>query len=647
MQRMKELVALLNRYAKQYYEDDNPTVSDTEYDTLYDELIKLEKATGTVLPDSPTHRVGGQPIKRFKQHTHLQRLYSLDKAQDDNQLQAYFQRLRKLLGFVPPMTLENKFDGLTLSLTYKNGDLVVGSTRGDGIIGEDVTTQIKTIHTVPLKIPYKGIIEIQGEVIMRLSVFKQYNKTATDPLKNARNAAAGAVRNLDPKVTAQRKLDFMAYNIGYSDKNFVSQKDIRQFLKDNNFQVDDLFFIIEDTSYVYKHLKAIEETREELDFLIDGAVLKVDELALRQELGFTQKSPRWAIAYKFMAEETTTIIKDVVWQISRTGKLNPLAILEPVQLLGATVQRATLNNIMDIRRKDIKINSRVFIRRSNDVIPEIMGVAEHYKHSTDIIPPTTCPACGGRVIQDNVFLYCENPENCAQRNISAIVHFASKSGMDIEGLSEKTAEQLYNDLQTTSIEKLYSLTKAELLTLDGFKERKANNLLSSIERSKLTTLDRFIYALGIPTIGKKAAQELAEKFGTFDNLLRATKDEIIEIDDFGEVMAENILGYFNKEENQDIISKLFNKGITFKQIEKIEGAFSGKTVVLTGSLEHYTRGQATILIESLGGKISTTVSKSVNLVIAGQKAGSKLNKAKELGIEIQDEQWLIDKLSNV
>lgn len=639
---MKELVELLNKYAQEYYEYDNPTVSDAEYDTLYDELVTLEREQGTILPNSPTHRIGGNPIKKFKQHTHRKRLYSLDKAQNADQLKAFFQRTTKALGFMPSMTLENKFDGLTLSLTYENGHLITGSTRGDGIIGEDVTAQIKTIQTIPLKISYKGFIEIQGEVIMRLSVFNEYNKTAPEPLKNARNGAAGAVRNLDPKVTAQRKLDFMAYNIGYSDKEFSSQTECREFLVDNGFQVDDLFFVFSSTYYIYEQLEAIEQAREQLDFLIDGAVIKVDNLALQHQLGFTEKFPRWAIAYKFIPEETTTIIKDVIWQISRTGKLNPLAILEPVQLLGATIQRATLNNIMDIKRKDIKINSKVFIRRSNDVIPEIMGVAEHYPHSIEINAPETCPACGGKVIQDNVFLYCENAEGCAQRNISAIVHFASKSGMDIEGLSEKTAEQLYNELQITTVDKIYSLTKQDLLTLEGFKDKKADNLLSSIQHSKSTTLDRFIYSLGIPNIGKKAAKELADKFQSLTNIINASKQDIIAIDDFGEIMADGILTYFSKKENLARIDTLLNYGMTFKNQEAVEGIFSNKTIVLTGSLQTYTRSQAAQIIKEQGGKVNDTVTKSVNLVIAGESAGSKLEKAKKLGIEIKNEDWFID-----
>lgn len=646
MDRMRQLVDLLNSYAKEYYENDNPLVSDAEYDKLYDELVALEESSGEVFADSPTHRVGGAPIKKFSSYSHRQRLYSLDKAKDEESLNAYFQRVKKALGFVPEMTLENKFDGLTLSLTYEAGELSIGATRGDGVVGENVTAQIRTIKSIPLTIPYKGLIEIQGEVVMRLSVFEEYNKTAAEPLKNARNAAAGAVRNLDPRLTAERKLDFFAYNVGYSDKEFSTQSEIRDFLMQNGFQVDDLFLLVNQENSC-PELAKIEENRDNLDFLIDGAVLKVNQLSYREKLGFTEKFPRWAIAYKFTPQEATTMLKEVKWQVSRTGKINPLAILEPVELMGVTVQRATLNNILDIQRKKIKTNSKVFIRRSNDVIPEIMGVAEYTQDSHEILPPQVCPSCDSQVKIEGAFLYCTNIENCAPRIISSLDHFASKPCMDIEGLSEKTAEQLYNDLGVNSLDKIYDLTIEGLLTLEGFKERKAQNLLDGIEKSKNTTLDRFLFALGIPTIGKKAASQLKKKFHTLENVMNATKEQIVEIDDFGDIMADNIINYFADNSNREIVASLLSKGITFKQDEPIaEGIFSGKNVVLTGSLSSYKRSKAAEIIKSLGGAVSDTVSKSVNLVIAGEDAGSKLEKAKKLGIEIQDEQWFLAQIAN-
>ncbi len=648
MDRMRELVALLNKYAYEYYVLDDPTVSDAEYDKLYDELVALENELVFRLPDSPTLRVGGAPLKSFAQYTHKARLYSLDKAKSIEEVDGFFNRIKKELGYVPEMTLEHKFDGLTLSLTYDNGTLVTGATRGDGEVGEDVTEQVKTIRTVPLTIKYKGLIEIQGEGIMRFSAFDEYNKTAEVPLKNPRNAVAGAIRNLDPRETAKRKLDFFAYNIGYHEGvDFDTQADMRKFIIDNGFLVGEQFEIVNDLETLEASLNRIEATRGDLDFLIDGAVIKVNKVSLRSELGYTEKFPKWALAYKFKAVETTTILRDVIWQVSRTSKLNPLAVLDPVDLMGVTVKRATLNNYSDIQRKGIKIGSRVLIRRSNDVIPEIMGVYEHTSESADILPPTVCPACGAPVRAEGAFYYCTNKETCAPRIISVLDHFADKACMDIDGFSEKTAEQLYNDLHVDTPDKLYTLTYEDLMRLDGFKEKKAKNLIDSIQKSKRTTLSRFIFALGIPTIGKKASKELAAKFVTLGALMHATKESITEIDDFGDVMADNVVKYFSSADNVEIINNLLFYGVEFVNEEPVtEGAFSGKNVVITGVLSSYKRSQAQEIIRSLGGTTSDTVSKSVNLVIAGEDAGSKLQKAQKLGIEIISEKEFLQIVDN-
>lgn len=639
MERMRELVDLLNKYAYEYYVLDEPTVSDVEYDALYDELVALEKELVFRLPDSPTLRVGGAPLSSFKPYTHKARLYSLDKAKSIGETEAFFERVKKELGYLPEMTLEHKFDGLTISLTYNHGKLVTGATRGDGEVGEDVTEQIKTIRTVPLTIKYQGLIEIQGEGIMRFSAFDEYNKTAEVPLKNPRNAVAGAIRNLDPKETAKRKLDFFAYNIGYREGiEFDTQADMRKFIIENGFLVGEQFEIIHDLGQLEESLKHIEETRDDLDFLIDGAVIKVNDVQVRAELGYTEKFPKWALAYKFKAVETTTVLKDVIWQVSRTSKLNPLAVLEPVDLMGVTVKRATLNNYSDIQRKGVKIGSRVLIRRSNDVIPEIMGVYEHTAESAEILPPDVCPACGAPVRAEGAFYYCTNKETCAPRIISVLDHFADKACMDIDGFSEKTAEQLYNYLRVDTPDKLYSLTFEDLMSLDGFKEKKAKNLLASIERSKHTELSRFIFALGIPTIGKKASKELTAKFGTLANLMAAEKEDIVAIDDFGDIMAENVVGYFRDPASIKLIDSLLASGIEFKKEEApVEGPFTGLNVVLTGTLSAYKRSRAQELIRALGGTTSDTVSKNVNLVIAGEAAGSKLQKAEKLGIRIMSE----------
>ncbi len=637
MDRMRELVDLLNRYAYEYYTLDEPTISDKEYDELYDELLLLEQVAGESLPDSPTRRVGDQISKKFAPHTHRNRLYSLDKAQNAKSLQDFFNRIEKKFGYLPPFTVENKFDGLTLSLTYKDGYLASGATRGNGYIGEEVTLQVRTINTVPLKIKYKKEIEITGEALMRYSVFKDYNENAERPLKNPRNGAAGAIRNLDPKITASRRLDFVAYNINYCEEDkFSSQEDMNEFLKANGFLTDSAFEVAHSSADAFTALEAVDKGRETLDFMTDGAVFKLNSIALRKQLGETDKFPRWAIAYKFEAEEATTILQKVIWRVSRTGKLNPLALLEPVELMGATVSRATLNNYSDIIKKDIKVGSRVFIRRSNDVIPEITGIAQHFEHSKEIEKPTSCPGCEGGVVEVGPFIYCLD-KDCAPKAISGLVHFASKACMDIEGLSDKSIELFYNELGIRKPFHLYDLTKSDLLSLEGFRDKKANNILSAIEKSKLTTLDRFICALGIPNIGTKASGQLAKAFGSLENLTSASLEQLLSIPDIGDITATGVLEFFAKPENKELIKSLLERGIVFRTEKPKQGVFSNKVVVLTGSLASYKRSEAGAIIKELGGEVAESVSKSVNLVVAGSVAGSKLDKALALGIEVIDE----------
>ncbi|MBR1748065.1 MAG: NAD-dependent DNA ligase LigA, partial [Clostridia bacterium] len=547
-------------------------------------------------------------------------------------------------GSFTKMTLDHKFDGLTLSLTYRDGLLVTAATRGSGEKGEDVTAQARTIKTIPLRIEYKGEIEIQGEGIMRLSALAKYNETADTPLKNARNGVAGAIRNLDPKVTASRNLDFVAYNVGYSERAFSTQTEVHAFLEEQGFLIDDAFSIVTDEKSLIKGLKKIEEKRDTLDFLIDGAVMKIDDFTLREGLGFTDKFPRWALAYKFEPEETTTELKEVVWQVSRTGRINPLAILDPVDLMGVTVQRATLNNYSDIEKKGVKLRSRVFIRRSNDVIPEITGLAEAYDYSEEIKKPVVCPACGSPIEERGAFLYCSNAEHCAPAIVSALDHFASRPCMDVDGFSEKTAELLYNELGVKYPYQLYDLKKEDLLKLDGFKDKKADNLIKSLEKSKTTTLERFVFALGIPGIGKKAAKQLADTFDTLENIAASDRSELLTLEDFGEILADNVASFFESEQNKKLVQELLSRGITFRQEERAEGKFSGRTVVLTGSLQSYKRSKAGEIIASLGGKIADSVSKAVNLVIVGADPGSKLAKAQKLGIEIWDEERFLEEI---
>ena len=593
MDRMQELVQKLNEYAYRYYVLDDPVISDGEYDKLYDELVALEKQTGVVLPDSPTIRVGDKPLSKFNQVVHRGKLFSLDKCQSKEEMRAWLDKL-SVNGKMPLCSVEYKFDGLTINLTYENGVLTRAATRGNGEIGEEVTMQVRTIKSVPLSIPYKGVIEVQGEGIMTLSALAAYNaRPDVVPLKNARNGVAGAIRNLDPKVTADRKLDMICYNVNYMDDgNFPDGKAMLAFLRENNFKLSDYCRYCSTPDEVMAALDEIESRRDSLDFLIDGAVVKVDNTAMREELGYTQKFPRWAMAFKFAPEEATTTVRDVIWQVSRTGKLNPLAVLDPVDLAGVTVSRATLSNISEIRRKDIRIGSRVFIRRSNDVIPEITGVAEHTENSREIVPPAVCPACGAPVVQDGIFVKCSNTRACANTIISALSHFCERYAMDIEGLSDKTLELLYGLNKVKAFHDIYALKQEDFDEVEGFRDKRTGNLLAAIEKSKTTTLARFLYAIGIPNIGKKSAGQLEEEFRTLDAVMNASKEDFAALDDFGDIMAEGVKAYFDDEHNRREIELLLKAGITFTQKQVTEGVFSGKKVVLTGALVSMKRGKA-------------------------------------------------------
>ena len=644
MDRMHELVEKLNEYAYQYYTLDNPTVSDVEYDRLYDELLALEKASGIVLDNSPTKRVGDVVLKKCTTVKHIGRLYSLDKCQTKEAMEAWLDKLIAANGNKMPLcSLEYKFDGLTINLLYREGKLVRAATRGNGVEGEDVTEQVKTIKCVPLTISYKNTVEVQGEGIMRLSELEKYNqKEGVTPLKNARNGVAGAIRNLDPKVTAERNLEVICYNVNYIEgKEFETGEDMINFLKENKFKVSKYYKLINDKQVLLNGLDEILEKRPNLDFLIDGAVIKINDLKLRDVYGFTEKFPKWAIAFKFPAEEVTTTLRDVIWQVSRTGKLNPIAVLDPVDLAGVTVSRATLSNISEIKRKDIKINSRVFIRRSNDVIPEITGIAEHTPESFDVEAPKVCPACGSPVEMQGVFIKCTN-KACAPAIISAMTHFVERDAMDIEGLSEKTLELLYQEGKITSYADIYALKEEDLEGLDSFKEKKISNVIKAINDSKDTTLDKVLYAIGIPNIGKKAAKQLAYRFKTLDAARNATREDLLALDDFGEIMADAYIAFWQNEKNNEHVNRLLMLGVKIKEKEEVQGALSGKIVVLTGSLPTLKRSQAKDLIEKNGGQCADSISKAVNLVVAGDDAGSKLQKAQKLGIEIIDEAKLFE-----
>jgi DNA ligase (NAD+) len=656
MARMKELIDIIDDLNYYYYTLDNPKVSDKEYDELYDELIVLEKETGIVLPYSPTQRVGGQPLDKFEKHTHLGQLWSLGKSQSIGELKNWDKRVRRLIeeynnnheDKLPPPTyvVEYKFDGLTINLTYKDGELVQGATRGNGVVGEAILPQIKTIKSIPFKIDFKGTMEVQGEGLMPLSALGKYNETHREPLKNARNAAAGALRNLDPKVTAERNLIAYFYNVGYIEgKEFETHLEMLDFLKENRFLINDYKKVFDNIDDIVDEIEKVDVERKNLDVLTDGLVIKINDIKTRQVLGYTLKFPRWAIAYKFEAEETTTKLIDVEWNVGRTGKVTPTAILEPVEIGGVTVKRATLNNWDDILRKKVELNSRVLIRRSNDVIPEIMGTMDTDEETIPIEKPEYCPACGSELVQNGVHMFCPNSLSCKPQLVSRMVHFASRDAMNIEGFNEKTIGKFFEELNLKDIPEIYELEYDDIIKLEGFKKKRTENLLNAIENSKKCTLDSFIYALGIPNVGKRTAQDLANKFKSLENIMNATYEELIKVPDIGDIIANSIIEFFHDPKIVEGVDKLLGEGVhpVYEEEDIQEDTiFSEKTVVITGTLGNYTRNEMKGLVAKLGGKVTNSVSKNTDYVIVGDSPGSKYDKAIKLGVEIIDEKRLME-----
>lgn len=657
--RMAQLAEEISRHNYHYYTLDDPIVSDKEWDALYDELVRLENESGIVLPDSPTQRVGADMLKGFEPHRHRARLWSLDKAKNAEDVLAWSARVDKALADYnakypdnplppPSYVVELKFDGLTLNLTYEDGRLVQAATRGNGVVGEGILPQVKTIRSVPLTIPFDGIIEVQGEGIMNLSVLEAYNRTAAEPLKNARNAAAGALRNLNPRTTAERKLNAFFYNVGYADGvTFENHAEMVQFLKNNRFRVNPYVLYFDRIEDVQAELAQIADKRSSLDYLIDGAVVKLTDMRTREVLGYTDKFPRWAIAYKFEAEETTTVLESVGWEVGRTGKITPVARVEAVELAGVTVQNCTLNNVGDIERKNLKhaLGTRVFIRRSNDVIPEIMGKADD-ESGREIVYPIECPACGTLLEQRGAHLFCNNKLDCKPQTIGRITHFASRDAMDIDTFSVKTAEQLYASCEVRDPADLYELTYDSLIGLERFGEKKARKLLEAIDKSKDRDLAAFLYALGIPNTGKATTRMLADHYGSLDAVMAASAEELQGLPDVGGIVAESIVSFFADAFVQDSIRRMREAGVKAEGERPAEvrtdSVFSGKTVVLTGTLSSMPRDEAAKKLEALGAKVAGSVSKKTDFVIAGESAGSKLAKARELGVTvIEDESEFI------
>lgn len=651
LQRMRGLIDKLNEASRRYYDQNESDISDDEWDAMYAELRKLEEKTGERMADSPTRRVGGAVMEGFEQHRHIARLWSMDKAQSEEEILAWAQRCEKQTteaGGLPKNSycVEYKLDGLTVNLTYDGGRLIQAATRGNGEVGEAILPQAMTIRTIPLTIPFTGRMEVQGEGIMRLSELKKYNETSAEPLKNARNAAAGALRNLDPQVTASRHLDAFFYQIGYIEgRSFETQQDMLDFMKTNGLNISPFVRPAQTIEEALEAVHQIEKERETLDFLIDGATIKITDMRTREVLGTTDKFPRWSIAFKFPAQETVTKLLKITWEVGRTGKLTPLAHLSPVDICGVTVKRATLNNYDDICRKRVRIGSEVWVRRSNDVIPEIMGVVwdgEGEAPETDIQPPTVCPACGGPLVklrQDGVHLFCLNRTSCRPQAIARMAHFASRQGMDIETFSTRTAGLFYDELGVRSAADLYSLDREKLVALKGFGEKKADKLFAELEKSKDCELDAFLFAIGIPNIGKKTAYDLMAHFGTLEALMGATEQELVDIEDVGEIVASSITEYFADEENRRFVNRLLEAGV-HPQMHMQEDAgtlFEGLTFVLTGTLPTLSRAQAQEMIRKNGGKATESVSKKTSIVLAGESAGNKLDKARELGVTIIDE----------
>lgn len=652
--KIDKLVDRINELNYHYYTLDEPIVSDGEYDKLYYELVKLEKETGYISKISPTQRVGNTLLEGFVKHTHIRPLYSLDKAQNFGELEEWINRCNKAINAyniaseekLPELkfVIELKFDGLTINLTYRNGFLEMASTRGNGVIGEEILAQVKTIKSIPLKINYKGTMEVQGEGLMPLSELKKYNEKYETPLKNARNAAAGALRNLDPKETEKRNLTAFFYNISYIENyNFTSQLETVEFLKKNKFKVNRFLKTAKNLEEIIDIINYIDKYRKEIDILTDGVVIKVNDIKTREVLGYTNKFPRWAIAYKFEPEEVTTTLLEVIWNVGRTGKVTPTAILEPVEIGDVTVQRATLNNYDDITRKKVAINSNVLIRRSNDVIPEILGVIDDKRETKPIELPTKCPFCHTELIKDGVHIFCPNSLSCEPQLVSRLVHFASRDAMNIDGLSEKTIGKMLEILNVHQISQIYDLTEEELLQIPGFKEKKTNNLLNAIEKSKTVNLANFIYALGIPNVGIKTSEDLSNKFKNFDNIKNAKIDELLEIADIGEIIAEDIVEFFSDVEIKNSLINLLNKGINIinpVEINLENSEFLEKRIVITGSFEKYKRKDLEEIFKNKGAKISSAVSKNTDYLIVGENPGSKYNKARELEINIIDEESL-------
>lgn len=645
---MKELVELLNRYADEYYTKDAPSVSDSEYDQLYRELVELETAhPEDVLPESPTHRVGGVVLKGFTKYQHQYPLYSLQDAFSREELEAFDQRVRKEFPSVH-YVCELKIDGLSISLTYENGILVTGATRGDGSIGEDITENLKRVKDIPLVLPESISITVRGECYMPRASFDRVNQIRQEngepEFANPRNAAAGTLRQLDTKIVAKRNLaTFLYQEVSPTDQN--SQEGVLEKLARLGFVVNQERVLAKDMDQIWSFIQKVAQLREGLPYDIDGIVIKVDDLAIQEELGFTVKAPKWAIAYKFPAEEKEARLLSVDWTVGRTGVVTPTANLTPVQLAGTTVSRATLHNVDYIAEKDIHQDDTVIVYKAGDIIPAVLRVVRDKRVSDlPLAIPTNCPSCQSQLLhfEDEVALRCINPL-CPAQIKEGLIHFASRDAMNITGLGPAVVDKLFANHLVADVAGIYRLTVEDLLTLEGVKEKSAEKLYDAIQASKENSAEKLLFGLGIRHVGSKVSQILLQEFHDLDQLAKADPERIAAIDSLGLVVAQSLESYFSQEGSRQLLLELTEAGVNMDYLGKkvaLDAALSGMTVVLTGKLECLTRSEAKAKLESLGAKVTGSVSKKTDLVVAGADAGSKLTKAQELGIQVEDEAWL-------
>lgn len=656
-ERIKQLRELINYHNYRYYVEDDPEISDYEYDMLYRELVELEQLhPELVTPDSPTQRVGGQADNAFEKVVHEVKMESLNDVFSLEELIDFDRRVRETLGQEVTYVVEKKIDGLSVSLEYENGILVRGSTRGDGVVGEDVTQNLKTIRSIPLRLnripgePDIPFLEVRGEVFMPRRYFQEINRQLEEAgqklFANPRNAAAGSLRQLDPAVTARRKLDIYVFNVQrITGKSFKTHSESLEYLKRLGFKITPGYAVCRNIQEVIEQIRSIGESRDDLPFEIDGAVVKVDNLEQRDILGSTSKAPRWAVAYKYPPEMKKTKLKDIVIQVGRTGALTPNAVLEPVRIAGTTVSRATLHNEDFIREKDIRVGDTVWIRKAGEIIPEVVEVdfSQRPADSKPFVMPDKCPVCGAPAVREEneAIRRCTGIE-CPARLFRSIVHYASRDAMNIEGLGPALIEMLLEKGFIRGIPDLYRLKdrREELVALERMGEKSVDNLLASIERSKTNDLSRLIFGLGIRHIGLRAAQLAARHFGSMDKLMEASMEEILSVEEFGEKMAESLYQFMRQEQTRHTIALLKEAGVQMVSTAPAvqEGVFKGKTFVLTGTLPNFTRAQATEIIERLGGKVTGSVSRKTDFVLAGDEPGSKLEKALQLGVKVIDEQ---------